>query len=342
MDAWFSFTWFTISTLRGFAWEHRLFFLLIPAVPFLFIIRWIIHSRFRQRLHIAVPSQQISWSPVTLLRFVPDILMSICLILILIALARPQRYQERIEQTSEGIDIMLVMDVSESMLLEDFKPTRLEAAKQVAHTFINGRFQDRMGIVVFAGNAFGLVPLTTDYRLLHQYIDEIRSKMITSSGTAIGDALAVTINRMRESDSKSKVAILISDGDNTGGNIDPVTAAQLAQVYGIKLYTIVVGTEGNLSYIDEAGNTQTVQNTIDERTLREIARIGEGRFYRASTNLTLQEVFTQINAYEKAEIREVRFTDTKDYYYVYLRWAIVFFLLWLLVKNTFISNVLED
>jgi hypothetical protein len=107
------------------------------------------------------------------------------LVLILIALARPQRYQERIEQTSEGIDIMLVMDVSESMLLEDFKPTRLEAAKQVAHTFINGRFQDRMGIVVFAGNAFGLVPLTTDYRLLHQYIDEIRSKMISSSGTAI-------------------------------------------------------------------------------------------------------------------------------------------------------------
>src|SRR5687768_2956385 len=214
MDSWFSISWFTISTLRGFAWEHRIFFFFIPAIPFLFIIKWLLHMRFRQHLQIAIPTQQVQWSPVSLLRFVPDLLMSISVILILIALARPQRYQERIEQTSEGIDIMLVVDVSESMLLEDFKPTRLEAAKQVAHTFINGRFQDRMGIVVFAGNAYGLVPLTTDYGLLHQYVDEIRSNMITSSGTAIGDALAVTINRMRESGSKSKVAILISDGDN--------------------------------------------------------------------------------------------------------------------------------
>ena len=342
MESWLSFSWFTISTLRAFTWEHRFYFLLIPLIPFLFIFRWLLHTRFRQHLQIAIPNQQVRWSPVSLLRFIPDILLGISMVFILIALARPQRFAQRIEQTSEGIDIMLVMDVSESMLLEDFKPNRLEAAKQVAHDFIKGRFQDRIGIVVCAGEAYGLVPLTTDYILLNQYIDEIRGNMISSSGTAIGDAVAVTINRMRDSDSKSKVAIVISDGDNTAGNIDPVTAAQLAKVYGIKLYTIVVGTEGNVSYKDESGKTQTVENTVDEKILRRIARIGEGKFYRASNNKALEEVFTLINSYEKAEIKEMRFTETEDYYYVYLRWAIVFFLLWLFSKNTFVSNILED
>jgi Ca-activated chloride channel family protein len=147
---------------------------------------------------------------------------------------------------------------------------------------------------------------------------------------------------MRDSDSKSKVAIVISDGDNTAGNIDPITAAQLAQVYGIKLYTIVVGIEGNVSYTDEAGKTQIVENTVDEKVLRRIAKIGEGKFHRASNNRALEEVFTLINSYEKAEIKETRFTETEDYYYVYLRWAIVFFLFWLFCKNTFISNILED
>jgi Ca-activated chloride channel family protein len=235
-----------------------------------------------------------------------------------------------------------VLDVSESMLLEDIKPNRLEAAKAVARSFIQGRVHDRIGMVVFSGDAYGLVPLTTDYSLLNDYINEIKAGMIQTGGTAIGSALAVTINRMRDSPSKTKVAILISDGDNTAGNIDPVTSAQLAQVYGIKLYTIVVGIEGRLPFKDNTGKVQYVENTIDERIMRQIARIGEGKFYRASNNLALEEVFTQINAYEKAKITELRFLDTKDYYQIYLRWAIVFFLLWLLTKSTFISNILED
>jgi Ca-activated chloride channel family protein len=262
--------------------------------------------------------------------------------LIITCLARPQRSQQRIEQTSEGIDITLVLDVSESMLLEDIKPNRLEAAKTVARSFIQGRVHDRIGMVVFSGDAYGLVPLTTDYSLLNEYINEIKAGMIQTGGTAIGSALAVTINRMRDSPSKTKVAILISDGDNTAGNIDPVTSAQLAQVYGIKLYTIVVGVEGRLPFKDNTGKVQYVENTIDERIMRQIARIGEGKFYRASNNLALEEVFTQINSYEKAKITELRFLDTKDYYQIYLRLAIVFFLLWLLTKSTFISNILED
>jgi Ca-activated chloride channel family protein len=342
MDNWFSLSWFTLETLRGFTWDNRAAFFLLPVIPFLFILRWLLHTRFRQKLEVALPSRHIKWSPVSLLRFLPDILLSISIALIIVCLARPQRNQQRIEQTSEGIDITLILDVSESMLLEDIKPNRLEAAKSVARSFVQGRLHDRIGIVVFSGEAYGLVPLTTDYSLLEEYIDEIKAGMIQTGGTAIGSALAVTINRMKESPSKTKVAILISDGDNTAGNIDPITSAQLAQVYGIKVYTIVVGTEGRLPYKDNSGRVQYVENTIDERILRQIARIGEGKFYRASNNSALEEVFTQINAYEKAKITELRFTDTKDFYQVYLRWAIIFFLLWLFSKSTFINNILED
>lgn len=293
-------------------------------------------------MQVALPDWSIRWSAVNLLRFVPDVWMSLALVLILVALARPQRNLERIEQYSDGIDLMLILDISESMLLEDLQPNRLEAAKRVARNFINVRRQDRIGIVVFSGDAFSLSPLTTDYQLLNQYVNDITHQMIRAEGTAIGSALAVAVNRMRESAAKSKVGILISDGDNTAGNIDPVTAAQLAKVYGIKLYTVVVGTDGKLPFKDERGNVRYVENTVDEQTLREIARIGEGRFFRASDSRALQEVFGQINVLEKSEIKESRFINTKDYYQIYLRWAIVCWLLWLLTKSTFVSNVLED
>ncbi len=342
MDYWLSPVWFTISTLQGFAWQRPVVFFLIPAVPFLFMIRWLLHTRFRQKLQVAIPAQRLRWSPVSLLRFIPDILMGLAITLVIIALARPQRKGERIELYSEGIDIMLLLDVSESMLTEDFKPNRLQVAKDVAREFIKGRFQDRIGIIVFSGDAYSLVPLTTDYNLLYEYINEVKYGMINSEGTAIGSALAVAVNRMRDSDSKTKVGILISDGDNTAGNIDPITAAQLAQVYGIKLYSIAVGNDGSLPARDAKGIVRYVENTVDERTLRQIAQIGEGKFFRASNDQALQEVFTLINRYEKAEIKEVRFQDTKDFYLIYLRWAILFFLLWLLSKSTFISNVLED
>src|SRR3982750_3378990 len=160
--------------------------------------------------------------------------------LIFTALARPQKTNEKVEQWTEGIDIMIALDISQSMLMEDFTPNRLEAAKKVALNFINGRKQDRIGLVVFSGDAFSLTPLTTDYDLLKTYLNELNFDMIEKMGTAIGSAMAVVTNRMRESDSKSKVCILLSDGENTAGNIDPIKASQLAAAYGIKIYTIVV------------------------------------------------------------------------------------------------------
>ncbi len=167
--------------------------------------------------------------------------------------------------------------------------------------------------------------------------------MIENRGTAIGSAMAVVTNRMRESEAKSKVCILLSDGDNTAGNIDPITAAELAAAYGIKIYTIVVGKEGLVPYgKDFFGQPQMIENTVDETTMRKMAQIGGGEFFRATDNRALNNVFKKIDEYEKAEIKETRFKDTSVYYYIYLTWAVALFLAWLLLKSTFISNVLQD
>lgn len=327
----------------SFTWERPLFLYLLAVVPVLFLIRWIWRYRFNQKLPVALTQKDLKSSPATIVRFIPDILLLLVLSLLLVALARPQKTNEKVEQWTEGIDIMIALDISQSMQIEDFRPNRLEAAKLVATDFINGRLQDRIGIVVFSGDAFSLAPLSTDYDLLKNYINEINFEMIENRGTAIGSALAVVTNRMRESDSKSKVCILLSDGDNTAGNIDPITSAELAAAYGIKVYTIVVGKEGLVPFgKDFFGRPNMVENTVDETTMRKIASIGGGEFFRATDNQALTQVFERINQYEKAEIKETRFKDTADYYYNYMAWAIVMLLLWLILKSTFLSNVLQD
>jgi Ca-activated chloride channel homolog len=341
--SYWSLDWFSPSTLRGFTWTNVLFLYAIALVPLLLTARWLWRYFFNQKLPIALTKSDLKSSPLTLLRLVPEILLGLVTVLILIALARPQKTNEKVEQWTEGIDIMLAIDISQSMQIEDFTPNRLEAAKNVARDFIKGRLQDRIGIVVFSGDAFSLTPLTTDYTLLNAYLNEMNFDMIESRGTAIGSALAVVTNRMRESESKSKVCILLSDGDNTAGNIDPITSAELAAAYNIKIYTIVVGKEGMVPFgKDFFGRPNMVENTVDESTMRKIADIGAGEFFRATDNQALLQVFKKIDQYEKAEIKETRFKDTSDFYFIYLRWAIILFLIWLLLKSTFLSNVLQD
>jgi Ca-activated chloride channel family protein len=343
LDPWYSLEWFTPSVLKGFTWENQLFLYGLLAIPFLFILRWLSRYYLNQKLPVALVKSDLKSSPLNLIRFFPELVLSIVIALLLIALARPQRTNEKVEQWTEGIDIMIALDISQSMQIEDFKPNRLEAAKDVARDFIKGRKQDRIGLVVFSGDAFSLAPLTTDYDLLKNYLNDISFEMIESRGTAIGSALAVVTNRMRESESKSKVCILISDGDNTAGNIDPITSAELAGAYNIRLYTIVVGQEGMVPFgKDFFGRPQMVENTVDESTMRKIAEIGGGEFFRVTDNEALKNVFKRIDQYEKAEIKESRFKDTSDFYFIYLKWAIVLFLLWLLLKSSFLSNVLQD
>lgn len=340
---WLSASWFTRERFLSFDWESPLWLYGLIAIPIIFVLRWLIIYKFRQRLPIALTEKDLKSDIISILRFLPAVFFSIALAFILVALARPQSTNEQVDQWSEGIDIMLTIDISESMQIEDFKPNRLEAAKKVARDFIAGRFQDRIGLVVFSGDAYSRSPLTTDYDLLNTYIDDISFDLIESRGTAIGSALAVSTNRLRESQSNSKVLILLSDGDNTAGNIDPVTAAKLAYAHDIRIYSIAIGKDGRVPYgTDFFGRPKYIENTLNEATLREIAKIGEGNFYRVSNNRALEQVFAEIDQLEKAEIKETRYKDTTDYYVIYLRWAVVFFLLWLLTKSTFMANVLVD
>lgn len=340
---WYDFFWFYPATLQSFQWEYGIVLYALFLIPFVFLVRWAIRHRLLQKLPVGIPRKKIGTNIWSFLRVIPDIVLALALALIVVALARPQRSNERVDQWTEGIDIMLVIDISQSMQIEDFEPNRLEAAKQTALDFVDGRSQDRIGLVIFSGDAYSLSPLTTDYDLLKSYIEDINFDMIKNRGTAIGSALGVMTNRMREADSKSKVAILLSDGDNTAGNIDPITAAELASAYDIKIYTIAIGKEGLVPFgKDFFGRPRMINNTLDETTLRKIAEIGDGQFFRASDNEALIRVFERIDEYEKAEIKESRYKDTTDYYYVYLTWAITFFLLWILLKSTFMTNVLQD
>ena len=335
--------WFQPNTLQSFDYENPLFLWLIPCILLLWLLRWLFHFKFRKSIEVAFFERHAHASASAWLRFVPPVFFSLFLALLLLALARPQKVNEKVEQYTEGIDIVLVLDISESMKIEDFKPNRLEAAKRVGQSFVEGRNNDRIGLVIFSGEAYSLSPLTTDYELLNEYLSTIDFGMVEEPGTAIGSALATAVNRMLESEATSRVVILLSDGDNTAGNIDPKTAAELAAAYDIKLYTIGVGKNGRVPFGRDAfGNTQYVENTLDETSLREIADIGSGSFFRATNNEALQQIFDNIDQLERSEIIETRFKETKDFYRIYLTWAIVLFLFWLATKSTFINNVLED
>lgn len=326
---WFSINWLSWQTLRSFVWAERLYLYGIGGIPLLFLLRWLFYNRGQQKLGLSLTSFQLRTNWISYLRFIPPLFFSLGVLCVILSLARPQRIRESKEQFSEGIDIMLAMDISESMLSTDLSPNRLVAAKNVAREFIKGRFQDRIGLVVFAGESFSICPLTTDYEMLNEYLDEMNSNLIKTSGTAIGSALATCINRLREVPSKSKIAIILSDGDNTAGTLNPLTATDLAKSFGIKVYTIAVG-----------GNADDVK--VDENSLREIAKEGNGQFFRATDNKTLKNIFEQINRLEKVKIKDNIYRDVEDFYYIYLNWAVVFLLAAFFFKNTFIGNILED
>ncbi len=341
---WYSLQWFNPAVVRSLTFAQPEWLYGIAAIPLFFLLRSLWLRRFGNQLSLALTdSDWKTASGSNWIRLIQPFLLALTLVLILTALARPQRTSEKVEQWTEGIDIILAVDISRSMQIEDFSPNRLEAAKRVAIDFVDGRFQDRIGLVVFSGDAYSLAPLTTDYDLLRTYIKSMDFSLIDIKGTAIGSALAVVLNRMEESKARSKICILLSDGDSNAGNIDPLTAAELAASSGIKVYTIIVGKEGRVPFgKDFFGRPQYLENTVDESAMREIAAITGGKFYRATDNRALQQVFDEIDSLEKSEIKENRYFNTADYYFVYLRWAILIYILWLLSKCTFLNNFLQD
>ena len=271
------------------------------------------------------------------LRHLPFVLRTAAYALLVVALARPQGIEQNVRTSTEGIDIMLSIDVSGSMLARDFKPDRITAAKEVAASFISDRVGDRLGLVVFAGEAFTQSPLTTDQSTLQTLLARIRSGLI-EDGTAIGNGLATAINRLRESEAKSKVIILLTDGINNRGEIAPMTAAEIARAQGIRVYTIGVGSRGTAPYpaVDMFGNITFINQKveIDEKTLTEIARLTGGRYFRATDKEKLQAIYDEINQLEKSR---VEVTERITYHELFLGWVLA--ALALLTAELLLSNL---
>lgn len=343
LSEFFSWSWFLPETFKTYEWENPILLNLIWIIPVFILFRTFVKFLKNPVLELSLPKRVSRNNPWTYLRLIPAGFFYLFLIMLVIALARPQRSNERVEQFTEGIDIMLVLDISESMDLQDFTPNRLEAAKATATEFINGRVGDRIGMVVFAGEAYSLAPLTNDYELLTDLVKEISFSMMEAKGTAIGSALAAGTNRMKESESASKVMILLSDGESNAGNVDPLFAANLAAALDIKLYTIAMGKDGLVPYgTDFFGRPQMVESYLDESTLREIAKIGNGEFFRAADGGTLASIFDRIDTLEKTEVIENRYKETADYYRIYMFWGLILFFVWLGLKSSFLNNFLLD
>ncbi|MDE5852096.1 MAG: VWA domain-containing protein [Alistipes sp.] len=276
------------------------------------------------------------------LRHVPFALRIGALTLLIVALARPQGIEENARTNTEGIDIVLAIDVSGSMLARDFKPDRITAAKEVASDFIADRTGDRLGLVVFAGEAFTQSPLTPDQGTLQTLLGRVRSGLI-EDGTAIGNGLATAINRLRESDAKSKVVILLTDGVNNRGEIAPLTAAEIARAQGIRVYTIGVGTQGTAPYpaVDMFGNRTFVQQKveIDEKTLRTMAEQTGGRYFRATDKAKLRAIYDEINQLEKSKIEVFSHITRHEYYLAWVLAALGLLALEFLLRHLVLNRI---
>lgn len=268
-------------------------------------------------LMAGVPRSWRVWS-----RHLPFVLRLAGLSLFIVVLARPQVFDKEISKKVEGIDIILCLDTSTSMLAEDLKPNRVEAAKKVAEDFVAGRVSDRIGIVPFAAESWTQCPLTTDYTIVSSLLREIKTGMV-EDGTAIGMAMATSLNRLRESQAKSKVIILLTDGQNNRGEIDPVTAAQAATAYDIKIYTVAVGTVGMAPYPVETvfgKRYQQVPVTIDEEMMKEIASLTGGKYFRATDEKKLARIYEEIDRLEKTEVNVEEYRRVAEVFHPWL-WA---------------------
>jgi len=277
------------------------------------------------------------------LRFILIFLRLSAIALFIVAFARPRSGTEYQEVKSEGIDIMLALDVSSSMQAEDFKPNnRLYVAKEEIKNFIEKRVNDRIGLVVFARYSFTQCPLTTDYGVLLNFVDQVDFGMV-DDGTAIGMALANSVNRLRESQSESKIIVLLTDGDNNAGEIDPITAANLAEAFDIKIYTIGAGKSGNAMYPYQDpifGKRYVYQPTkIDEETLKEIAKRTDGKYFRAKSGEELEEIYELIDDLEKTEIEVASHIQYVELFHYFTYAGLLLLLLEMLLAHTYFRKL---
>ena len=318
-------------------------YLLLLLVP---LIGWYIYKLHKSQASLQVSSSEAFQLPGTsswkvYMRHLPFVLRMLAIALLIVVLARPQSTNSWQNSSTEGIDIVMAMDISTSMLAEALKPNRLEAAKDVAASFINGRQNDNIGLVVFAAESFTQCPLTIDHGVLLNLFKDIQPGII-QDGTAIGLGLANAVSRIKDSQAKSKVIILLTDGVNNTGEIAPVTAAEIAKTFGIRVYTIGVGTQGEAPYpIPTAFGVQyqNIPVEIDEQVLKQIASTTGGQYFRATDNSSLKEIYSEIDQLEKTKISVQEFSKKQE---EYKNWALLVFALLLvevLLRNTVLRNI---
>ena len=318
-------------------------FLFLPLVAY---VVWYILKGYRKTASLKVstitPYKLSVKSYKNYLLHLPFALRIVTLSMVILVLARPQSTNSWQNTEVEGIDIMLAMDVSTSMLAMDLKPNRLEAAKQVAAEFINGRSNDNIGLTIFAGESFTQCPLTVDHTSLLNMLNSVKCDIaaqgIIEDGTAIGMGVANAITRLKESKAKSKVIILLTDGSNNRGEIAPVTAAEIAKKFGIRVYTIGVGTNGTAPY-PYGGEVVNLPVEIDEKTLSEIADITDADYYRATDNSKLREVYEKIDKLERTKLNVKEFSKREEEYVVFAVIAFAVLFLEILLRNTILRRI---
>ncbi len=323
-----------------FEYPYLLFLLLL--IPLMILFRYF----FDKRIHADITysdTEQFLGARKTLrlrLRHLPDWLRYMAVAILIVAVARPQTHFSRNESSVEGIDIVFALDVSTSMLAEDFKPNRLESAKEVTQRFIEARKSDNMGIVVFAGEAYTKCPSTIDHDILLKLLSSVESGQI-DDGTAIGDGLATAINRIKDSKSKSKVIILITDGVNNMGAIDPLTAATIAKDYGIRVYTIGIGKMGYAPYPYQTPFGKQYQNVevkIDEALLQQVAKTTGGKYFRSTKNSSLKSIFDEIDSMEKSKIDVAYYKQYTDVGQHFILVALALLVLELILRKTYLRT----
>ncbi len=316
-----------------------LLFLLLP------IIAWYIFKEKKQYASYQVSSLDAfkagadRWR--IYLRHILFVIRAAVLSLLVVVMARPQSSRAWETQTTEGIDIIIALDISGSMLARDFKPDRLEVAKETAQRFINGRPNDRIGLVIYAGESFTQCPLTTDHAVLINLISDIKAGIITD-GTAIGSGLGTSVSRLRDSDAKSKVIILMTDGVNNAGSIDPITAAEIAKTFGVRTYTIGIGSMGEAPYPVQTPfgvQYQNMKTEIDEDLLRQIADLTDGKYFRATNKKALNQIYEQIDQMEKTKIEVKEYSKKQEEYLVFAIAGLTLVLIEYLLRNTIFKTI---
>jgi len=330
-----------LSNWREISFANPEFFwamLIIPLMVLWYILR---QKKLYGTIKIST-TKGFSNSPIVLFRHSLIIFRTIGIAALITALARPQTSLSWQDVTTEGIDIAIALDISGSMLAEDFKPNRLEASKQVAMDFISERPYDRIGLVVYAGESFTQCPLTTDHDVLLNLFDGIQNGMI-EDGTAIGMGLATSVSRLKDSEAISKVVILLTDGSNNRGSIPPVTAAEIAKEFGIRVYTIGVGSNGSarMPMKDQFGRTQyqNVEVKIDEKTLKEIASIADGKYFRATNKKSLESIYQEIDKLEKSKIEVTEYKKKSEKFVPFALLSVIFLLIEFLLRNIIYKGI---